>query len=154
MQSRRKEQERRNNEKQANEEKEATCADFLPYFPAGLVNINFGVHACVHLGTQLTAQVNISFHVPLCTKRKQYPADYFFATVSTELSGRQTQVDRLILSRLNSIYSKRLYTVLLLDAEVKSLNWMVINVPGTALRDGQVVFFSLQNIAKNVKLFR
>lgn len=79
--------------------------DFLPYFPAGLVNINFGVHACVHLGTHLTAQTT-----SLQPSRLSYPAD-----------------------------KHRLYTVLLLDAEVKSLHWMVINVPGTALRDGQVI---------------
>lgn len=79
--------------------------DFLPYFPAGLVNINFGVHACVHLGTQLAAQTT-----SLQPSRLSYPAD-----------------------------KHRLYTVLLLDAEVKSLHWMVINVPGTALRDGQVI---------------
>jgi len=28
----------------------------LPWYPPGLVNINYGVHGCVHLGTQMTAE--------------------------------------------------------------------------------------------------
>ena len=30
----------------------------MPDYPSGLVNLNFGMHGCIHLGTQLPAQVN------------------------------------------------------------------------------------------------
>ena len=34
-------------------------SDHLPDYPNGLVNVNFGMHGCIHLGTQLSAQVLI-----------------------------------------------------------------------------------------------
>ena len=34
-------------------------SEHMPDYPSGLVNLNFGMHGCIHLGTQLPAQVNI-----------------------------------------------------------------------------------------------
>lgn len=79
--------------------------DHLPSYPNGLVNINFGMHGCIHLGTQLQAQTVA--HPPT---RFSYPAE-----------------------------TDRLYTVLLVDVDTLFLHWLVINIPGTSLADGQVI---------------
>jgi len=78
---------------------------YLPNYPAGLVNINFGVHACVHLGTTLLPQTTAA-----PPSRLSYPTEH-----------------------------GRLYTVVLVDVEDSLLLWMVINIPGSATRDCQVV---------------
>lgn len=79
--------------------------EHMPDYPSGLVNLNFGMHGCIHLGTQLPAQT-----VAYPPTRFSYPA----------------QTDRL-------------YTILLVDVDVLFLHWLVINIPGTSLADGQVI---------------
>jgi len=79
--------------------------EILPGYPSGLVNINFNVHACVHLGTSL--QANVTSSLP---SRISYPAD-----------------------------KHRLYTLVMMDVELRRLHYLVINIPGSDVAKGQEV---------------
>ena len=83
----------------------------LKSVPGGLVNINFGTHTCVHMGTQIwpDESVEAPTHV-------SYP-----------------------LPALNSNLAP-LYTLVMMDMDNGNyLHWMIVNIPGSKVNDGQVV---------------
>ena len=49
-------------------------------------------------------------------------------------------MEGLVTLVLETTHPCRLYTVVLVDVEDSLLLWMVINIPGSATRDGQVVW--------------
>ena len=49
-------------------------------------------------------------------------------------------MEGLVTFVLDMTHLRRLYTVVLVDVEDSLLLWMVINIPGSATRDGQVVW--------------
>jgi len=77
----------------------------LPDFPKGLVNINYGPHACVHMGSFLKASTTA-----FMPSRVSYPSD-----------------------------PEQLYTLVFMDITDNMLLWMVINIPGTSIINGQEV---------------
>lgn len=100
----------------------------LSKVPKGLVNINFGTHTCVHMGTELKSSE--SAYAPTAIS---YP--------------------------IESVESPKLHTVLMVDLDHEStkgqnsfetsdedlkpshmyLHWMVINIPGEKVDDGQTI---------------
>ena len=74
----------------------------LPNVPQGLVNINYGIQACVHMGTHLEAST-----VGEAPSRVTYPA----------LDGR-------------------FYSLALVDAEMDKLHWLLVNIPGAKVKEG------------------
>jgi len=77
----------------------------LPGTPGGLVNINYGPHSCVHMGTELPADRTSS-----PPSRVSFPAS-----------------------------PHQLYSLLMIDVTLERLHWMIINIPGTAVSNGQEV---------------
>jgi len=77
----------------------------LPSYPPGLVNINYGVHSCVHLGTQMQAQTTSNL-----PSRVSFPSE-----------------------------PHRIYSLIFLDVRRMSLTWLVTNIPGSDIRNGQTI---------------
>ena len=87
--------------------------EVLPKAPDGLVNINFGTHNCVHMGTLLEAET--SAYEPTAVS---YPtAD------DDDKAG--------------------LYCLIMMDVDAvrtgRRLHWMVVNIPGAKVADGDVI---------------
>jgi hypothetical protein len=79
----------------------------LKQVPQGLVNLNYDIHICVHMGTELTPDETV------------YPP-----TISYPGEG---------------ISAGKFHTILLLDAELDKLHWMVMNIPGAKVHNGTIV---------------
>lgn len=80
----------------------------LKAIPSGVVNINYDIHACVHMGTQLEASETI--YPPTAVS---FPADE---------------------------NSNVLNTLVMLDADNNNrLHWLVVNIPGAKVFQGQLV---------------
>lgn len=79
--------------------------EFLPELPRGLVNINFGFHGCVHMGS------------------------YLYPDQTTKQPSRLTFPSN----------STHYYTLVLVDVESKNLHWMVVNIPGGKVNQGNVI---------------
>jgi len=77
----------------------------LPSYPPGLVNINYGVHSCVHLGTQMQAETTSN-----PPSRVSFPSE-----------------------------PHRIYSLIFLDVRRMSLTWLVTNIPGSDIRNGQTI---------------
>ena len=77
----------------------------MPLVPAGLVNINYGLHGCVHLGSELSP--NQTMNPPT---RISFPSK-----------------------------SENYYTLALVDVESRNLHWLVVNIPGGKVDQGNVV---------------
>jgi hypothetical protein len=69
------------------------------------VNINYGAHSCVHLGTQITAETTST-----PPSRVSFPSE-----------------------------PHRIYSLILLDMTAMSLNWLVTNIPGSDIQNGQTI---------------
>lgn len=78
---------------------------FLEEVPKGLVNINYGPHGCVHMGT--TMQPSTTIDPPT---RLSYPADL-----------------------------SKYYTLILVDVADNTLHWMVVNIPGNKVKQGNTI---------------
>ena len=80
----------------------------LPKAPDGLVNINFGTHNCVHMGTKLQSET--SAYEPTAVS---FPAD-----------------------------KSKTYSLVMMDIDEqvgRRLHWMVVNIPGAKVADGDVI---------------
>lgn len=85
----------------------------LKQVPKGLVNLNYGIHTCVHMGTELEAE------------ESAYPP----TALSYPSSTNSNRTDE-----------KVLHTVVMVDLERSNfLHWMVTNVPGARIDMGHVV---------------
>jgi len=79
----------------------------LKQVPEGMVNLNYDIHICVHMGTELTPE------------ESAYPP-----TVSYPEEGAS---------------ANKLHTLVLLDAELNKLHWMVIDIPGAKVHKGKTI---------------
>lgn len=79
--------------------------DFLPELPNGLVNINFGFHGCVHMGSSLIPAQTVN-----PPSRLTFPAN-----------------------------ATTYYTLALADVESEILHWLVVNIPGGRVSQGNVI---------------
>ena len=79
----------------------------LKQVPEGMVNLNYDIHICVHMGTELTPE------------ESAYPP-----TVSYPEDGDS---------------ANKLHTLVLLDAELNKLHWMVIDIPGAKVHKGKTI---------------
>ena len=80
----------------------------LKQVPEGMVNLNYDIHICVHMGTELTPE------------ESAYPP----TAVSYPEEGDS---------------ANKLHTLVLLDAELNKLHWMVINIPGAKVHKGKTI---------------
>jgi len=93
-------------------------SQLLKQVPKGLVNLNYDIHICVHMGTELTPDETV------------YPP-----TISYPGEG---------------ISAGKFHTLLLLDAELNKLHWMVMNIPGAKVHNGTIVTaYASPNPAEN-----
>lgn len=99
----------------------------LSKVPKGLVNINFGTHTCVHMGTELKSSE--SAYAPTAIS---YPIEEELAKLHTVL---MVDLDHESTKGQNSIETS--------DKDLKPshmyLHWMVINIPGSKVDDGQTI---------------
>jgi len=93
-------------------QKSGLYPDFLPELPGMLVNINFGLHGCVHLGTHLHPS-----HTIQRPSRVTFPAG-----TKSGLDGRPS-----------------LQTLVLVDAEYHILHWLIANIPNGQTNHGDEV---------------
>jgi len=93
-------------------------SQLLKQVPKGLVNLNYDIHICVHMGTELTPDETV------------YPP-----TISYPGEGKS---------------AGKFHTILLLDAELNKLHWMVMNIPGAKVHNGTIVTaYASPNPAQN-----
>lgn len=93
-------------------------SQLLKRVPKGLVNLNYDIHICVHMGTELTPDETV------------YPP-----TISYPGEGES---------------AGKLHTILLMDAELNKLHWMVMNIPGAKVHNGTIVTaYASPNPAQN-----
>jgi hypothetical protein len=76
--------------------------------PKGLVNLNYDIHICVHMGTELLPEETAYPPTAL-----SYPAD-------------DDKQDKL-------------HALVLLDADLNKLHWLVINIPGAKVHRGDTI---------------
>lgn len=93
-------------------------SQLLKQVPKGLVNLNYDIHICVHMGTELTPDETV------------YPP-----TISYPGEGKS---------------AGKFHTILLLDAELNKLHWMVMNIPGAKVHNGTIITaYASPNPAEN-----
>lgn len=80
----------------------------LKQVPKGLVNLNYDIHICVHMGTELT------------------PEESAYPPTAVSYPGEGKSADKF-------------HTLLLLDAELNKLHWMVVNILGAKVHEGKVI---------------
>lgn len=99
----------------------------LTKVPKGLVNINFGTHTCVHMGTELKS--SDSAYAPTAIS---YPVEVESNKLHTVL---MVDLDHESTKGQNSIQTS--------DKDLKPshmyLHWMVINIPGSQVDEGQTI---------------
>lgn len=100
----------------------------LSKVPKGLVNINFGTHTCVHMGTELKS--SDSAYAPTAIS---YPIDYaespkLHTVLMVDLDHESTKGQNSIETSDKDLQPSHMY-----------LHWMVINIPGSKVDDGQTI---------------
>lgn len=80
----------------------------LKQVPKGLVNLNYDIHICVHMGTELT------------------PEESAYPPTAVSYPGEGKSADKF-------------HTLVLLDAELNKLHWMVVNILGAKVHEGKVI---------------
>jgi hypothetical protein len=78
---------------------------FLRQVPNGMVNFNYDIHVCVHMGTQISPEE--SAYPPSAIS---YPHN-----------------------------EDKLHTLVLFDAKFSKLLWLIVNIPGAKVHQGQIV---------------
>ena len=110
--------------KEVFEESGLLGGQILRQVPKGLVNLNYDIHICVHMGTQITPE------------ESAYPP----TAISYPSEGES---------------ASKLHTLLLLDADLNKLHWMVVNIPGSKVHQGDIVTAYLgPNPAPNTGIHR
>jgi len=75
--------------------------------PKGLVNLNYDIHICVHMGTELLPE--------------------------------ETAYPPTAISYPDNDDQDKLHTLVLLDADLNKLHWLVINIPGAKVHKGDII---------------
>ncbi len=101
--------------------------------PKGLVSLNFGLHACIHMGTEVDSKTTASPPTRQLINFQQSHLSYFM--------GQFSEIFYLCSRVTYPAQADRLYTFLLMEAETGTLHWMVINVPGSRLDSGSSISF-------------
>ena len=84
--------------------------ELLPEVPRGLVNLNYDIHVCVHMGTEIRPE------------ESAYPP----TAISFPFEENSS--------------NEKLHTLILIDADLNNkVHWMVVNIPGAKVHKGKVV---------------
>jgi len=95
--------------KEVFEESGLLGGQILRVVPKGLVNLNYDIHTCVHMGTEIT------------------PEESAYPPTAISYPGEGASEDKF-------------HTLVLLDADLnEKLHWMVINIPGAKVHEGQII---------------
>lgn len=96
--------------------------------PKGLVNLNFGTHTCVHMGTELKSSESAYAPTALSFPIESVESNKLHAIIMVDLDRESTKDQNNIEVTDEDLISSNLY-----------LHWMVINVPGAKVDQGQTV---------------
>jgi len=96
--------------------------------PKGLVNLNFGTHTCVHMGTELKSSESAYAPTALSYPIESVDTNALHTIVMVDLDHESTKGQNELGIRDEDLKSSHLY-----------LHWMVINIPGAKVDQGQTI---------------
>jgi len=96
--------------------------------PKGLVNLNFGTHTCVHMGTELKSSESAYAPTALSYPIRGVETARLHTVVMVDLDHEGTKGQNNIEANDKDLKTSHMY-----------LHWMVINIPGSKIDEGQTI---------------
>lgn len=100
----------------------------LSKVPKGLVNINFGTHTCVHMGTELKSSESAYAPTAISYPIESVESAKLHTVLMVDLDHESTKGQNSIETNEKDLKPSHMY-----------LHWMVINIPGSKVDQGQTI---------------